>query len=84
MRIGEDPNKLKVDDAVILRFEPQAGVGRIERVDFYDSQGKDLYWCQFPKRSDGYFDRDDLHCDRLDGNEVKSAQMDKEGESIYG
>lgn len=66
MRIGEDPNKLKVDDIVVLRMEPQAGVGKITRADFFESQGKEIYWCEFPKRSAGYFDRDDLMCDRLD------------------
>ena len=76
MIIGTKPDStLKVDDIVILRMEPSAGVGFISRARYDEGRGEEIYWCQFPKRSHGYFAREDLHCDRLDGKKMRGGMV---------
>ncbi len=70
MIIGQDPNALQLDDRVILRMEPQAGLGEITKLKDSLRWDQEIYWCTFPNRSDGFFLREDLHCDRLDGRIV--------------
>lgn len=66
MRIGKDKKKLKDDDIVYLKMEPSAGRGKITHTKYSERLGIPIYWCEFPNRSDGYFNKDDLNCDRLD------------------
>jgi len=78
MQIGKERNSLKLNDKVLLRMEQNVGVGEIVRIEFFKSQDKELYYCTFKNRSDGYFERKDLHCDRLDGKTVYATLDDDE------
>jgi len=83
MRIGDDPHDvLKVGDKVTLRMEGRAGLGEILRKAKYRSHDAELYWCVFPGRSDGYFMRDDLMCQRLDGPSDATFKHRKEDEAL--
>ncbi len=79
MRIGENIDKeLQVDDIVLLRMELSAGMGRVAHTQKSKELDKDIYWCEFPSRSDGYFEEADLHCDRLHGKDIRGPQIDEE------
>ena len=78
MTIGKPrKDRLAVGDIVILRMEQSAGVGKVVHVNHDTGEDRTIYWCSFPNRSDGYFERSDLHCDRLDGKEICGPQADQ-------
>lgn len=78
MIIGTDPTAIKEGDTVTLKHEQRAGKGKVLRVAEFNHLNYKVYFCVFEKRDKAYFVRDDLHCKRVDGDDIKLSNMSDE------